>query len=413
MAGLFRPEAIENVRQRLYGELVVTLPVTHWGVTGLIALAILLLCCVLIFGTYARKETVGGWVRPDRGVVRVQTSDEGVVESVAVAEGDDVAAGAPLLSIRLDADMAKGEAFGERMRSDLDSERSQLQEQFLATESQFAVRASRLRAELASLEGEVKQYSLQMALYERRIVLAEKQVEQRASLVRQGFVSKLDAEKLEDALLASRQSKEEQTQQMLVRQHRVQSAQYELAALPHEKAVALAAIGERKAALEQRATEAGRRMNRVLSAPVAGRVAAVRVEVGETAKAKSYLIDILPQGAQMQAELFAPSRAAGFLNQGSEVQLRYDAFPYQKFGVGKGRIVRISRTTMDARDLPRAIAADEPVYRVIVALDRDNVVAEGKELLLQSGMTLKADVILERRSVGEFLFEPLLAIARR
>jgi membrane fusion protein len=139
----------------------------------------------------------------------------------------------------------------------------------------------------------------------------------------------------------------------------------------------------------------------------------VRIEPGETAKAKSILVEIVPQGAQLQAELFAPSRATGFLTSGSEVQLRYDAFPYQKFGVSRGQIVRISRSTMDARELPRTVTTDEPVYRVIVALDRDHVLIDGHAHPLQTGMTLRADIILERRRIVEFLFAPLLGIAQR
>jgi membrane fusion protein len=186
-----------------------------------------------------------------------------------------------------------------------------------------------------------------------------------------------------------------------------------LASLPHDRNAALATIGERVALLDQRLTEAGRRSHVVLTAPVAGRIADIRVELGETAKAKSVLVEVIPEGAGLQVELFAPSRATGFLAPGTEVQLRYDAFPYQKFGVSSGRILRISRSTMDARELPRTMVADEPVYRVIVTIDRDHVMVDGKKRPLQAGMTLKADLILERRRVAEFLFAPLLGAARR
>ena len=346
-------------------------------------------------------------------MVRVQAQDEGVVESVSVVEGQDVEAGAALLSLRLDADLRNGESFGQQLTAELENERRQLQEQMSAAQAQFSVRESRLRAEADGLERELAQYRRQLAVLDARSVLAKRQWEQRAALLRQGFVSKLDAEKLEDALLAVQQAKGELMQDALVKESKAKSLRHDLAALPHERQAALALLGERLATLDQRVTEARRRSHVLLTAPVAGRIADVRVEPGESAKAKSVLVEILPQGAQIQVELFAPSRATGFLNPGSEVQLRYDAFPYQKFGVSKGRVVRISRSTMDARDLPRSVSADEPVYRVIVALERQNVLVNGKEHPLQSGMTLKADLILERRRVIEYLFAPFLGAARR
>ncbi len=413
MSELFRREAVEHHRQRLYGEVVMLLPLTHWAITTVIALAIVLLLSFLLFGSYARKETIGGWVRPDRGVVRVQAQDEGVVESVSVIEGQDVEAGAALLSLRLDADLRNGESFGRQLAAELENERRQLQEQMSAAQAQFIVRESRLRAEADGLERELAQYRRQVAVLDARTELAKRQWEQRTALLRQGFVSKLDAEKLEDALLAVQQAKGELMQDALVKESKARSLRHDLAALPHERQAALAVIGERLATLDQRVTEARRRSHVLLTAPLAGRIADVRVAPGESAKAKSVLVEILPQGAQIQVELFAPSRATGFLNPGSEVQLRYDAFPYQKFGVSKGRVVRISRSTMDAHDLPRSVSADEPVYRVIVALERQDVLVNGKAHPLQSGMTLKADLILERRRVIEYLFAPLLGAARR
>jgi membrane fusion protein len=410
---LFRREAVEHHRQRLYGEVVLTMPTTHWAVTAIVAVVVALILGVLAFGSYARKETIGGWVRPDRGVVRVQAQDEGVVENVAVSEGQQVDVGATLLTLRLDPDVAKGESFGQRVVADLAAERKQLEDQLAASRAQFEVREARLAGELVGLDREIRQYKLRHELLEKRVALAQRQHDERTSLVKQGFLSKLDAERLEDAVLAARQAREEQVQDLVQRENKANSTRYELAALPHERRAVLAAVGERLALLDQRLTEAGRRSKVVLTAPVAGRIASVRVEPGEAAKAKSALVDILPAGSGLQVELFAPSRSAGFLSEGTEVQLRYDAFPYQKFGVSKGRIIRVSRSTMDAKELPRSLSADEPVYRAIVALDQPHVLVDGRIQPLQAGMTLKADLILERRRVGEYLFAPLFGAARR
>jgi membrane fusion protein len=410
---LFRREAVEHHRQRLYGEVVLTMPMTHWAVTAVIGLVVLLIVGVLGFGSYARKETVGGWVRPDRGVVRVQAQDEGVVEVIAVAEGEDVEAGSPLLTIRLDPDIGHGESFGRRVAADLELERAQLQQQMAALKAQFEVRQARLASDLQGLEREIAQFRVRYELLDKRLVLARRQLEERAALLKQGFLPKLDADRLEDAVLAAREAREEQGQELLQRENKAVSTRYELAGLPHERNAALAVIGERLALLEQRLTEAGRRSRVVLTAPVAGRVSAVRVETGEVAKAKAVLLDLLPAGSGLQVELFAPSRAVGFIANGSRVQIRYDAFPYQKFGVSSGRIVRVSHSTMEAKDLPRTISADEPVYRVLVALEQDHLVVDGRKRPLQAGMTLKADLILERRRVAEYLFAPLFGAARR
>lgn len=175
---------------------------------------------------------------------------------------------------------------------------------------------------------------------------------------------------------------------------------------------ALAELGEKLASLDQRSTEATRRGQVVLVAPIAARVANVRVEPGAAVKAGTLVADLLPADSDLRAELFAPSRAIGFLKPGDEVRLRYDAFPYQKFGVGRGRVISVSRTAVDARELPMGLSAQGPVYRVMVSLDQGLPGLTGEPPALRAGMTLQADLVLEDRCVVEYLFSPMLGLAR-
>jgi membrane fusion protein len=121
------------------------------------------------------------------------------------------------------------------------------------------------------------------------------------------------------------------------------------------------------------------------------------------------------------AQLYAPSSAVGFVRPQQAVNLRYQAFPYQKFGQQSGRVLQVSRTPLTPAELallnlPTALsqgALSEPLYRITVGLDRQSVSAYGQEQALSPGMQLDADVLLERRSLIEWIFEPLLSLARR
>ncbi|HEY5808114.1 MAG TPA: secretion protein HlyD, partial [Povalibacter sp.] len=78
-----------------------------------------------------------------------------------------------------------------------------------------------------------------------------------------------------------------------------------------------------------------------------------------------------------------------------------------------GAITEISRTLLAPNELDGPIIADEPVYRVTVVLERQDVNTGGVSLPLQSGMQLDADVLLARRRLIEWLFEPLLTVTKR
>jgi membrane fusion protein len=131
------------------------------------------------------------------------------------------------------------------------------------------------------------------------------------------------------------------------------------------------------------------------------------------------LASLLPADAKLQAHLFAPSSAVGFVRADQTVQLRYQAFPYQKFGHQSGAVAQVSRSPLQAAELaglPLAaaiMASGEPLYRITVTLNQQSVAAYGKAQTLSPGMQLEADVQLDRRRLIEWLFEPVLGIAGR
>ena len=77
-----------------------------------------------------------------------------------------------------------------------------------------------------------------------------------------------------------------------------------------------------------------------------GLVANRLVEPGQAVQAGQPLVSLLPEGSVLQAQLLVPSRAIGFIEEGDRVLLRYQAYPYQKFGHHVGRVVRISRSAL-------------------------------------------------------------------
>ncbi|HVG47786.1 MAG TPA: HlyD family secretion protein, partial [Rubellimicrobium sp.] len=110
-----------------------------------------------------------------------------------------------------------------------------------------------------------------------------------------------------------------------------------------------------------------------------------------------------------QAELFVPTRAIGFVEVGQDVRILYDAFPYQHFGTYRGRVAKISQTILTSSDVAAPVTPREPAYRATVALERQDVDAYGKRMPLQPDMLLRADVILERRTLVQWILNPLLS----
>jgi membrane fusion protein len=134
---------------------------------------------------------------------------------------------------------------------------------------------------------------------------------------------------------------------------------------------------------------------------------------GQTITTSTPLLSLVPAEAVLEAHLLVPSRAMGFIAPRQTVAIRYQAFPYQRFGSAKGCITAISKTLITPSEVTLPVPLHEPVYRVTVALEAQTVTAYGAEMPLQAGMVLDADIWLDQRRLLEWVFDPLYSITGR
>jgi membrane fusion protein len=176
-----------------------------------------------------------------------------------------------------------------------------------------------------------------------------------------------------------------------------------------------ATLDVQAAALAQEALERDLQYRSIVAAPSDGFVGAVVVEPGQTVLPGTALATLLPADTTLEAHLYSPSRSIGFVKPGQDVLLRYLAYPHQKFGSHHARVSAISANAMNAADLGFAPldGSREPLYRIKAQLDAQAIEAYGRREPLQPGMQVEADVLLDRRRLIEWVFEPLLSLAGR
>jgi membrane fusion protein len=98
------------------------------------------------------------------------------------------------------------------------------------------------------------------------------------------------------------------------------------------------------------------------------------------------------------------------MEMGQQVNISYEAFPYQKFGTYSGKINQIAKSVIMPGELASGLSFKEPVYKVVAELEKQQILAYGKELPLKPGMMLSADVTLDERTLFEWLLEPLYSL---
>jgi multidrug efflux pump subunit AcrA (membrane-fusion protein) len=268
MTPLFRPAAIEARRRRLHGPVALWQPVSL-GVFCALAVAVtVLLAGYLASGSYARKETVTGWLAPADGLAEVRAPG-GVVAAVAARAGDAVAAGQAL--IWLDLSASGGSVWNRELPTS----------------------------------------------------------------------------------------------------------------------------------------------GMVISAPVSGTVVAMAARRGEVVLPQVVLATIAPEGSPLEARLLVPTRAAGLVQPGQDVRLMVDAWPFQRFGAVEGTVHEIAHAVIRPGELAAPVEFKEAVYLVRVRVPRPAITAYGALRPLDNGMTLKADLVTDRRTLLQWLLDPLLAARGR
>jgi membrane fusion protein len=187
-----------------------------------------------------------------------------------------------------------------------------------------------------------------------------------------------------------------------------------ITSIPHEMRVTEAELQTATATIQQRAADVEQRRSQFVVAPITGRIAALPVSTGQFIAAGVTIAVLIPEGSQLEAELLAPSRSIGFIKPGQEVQLRLQAFPYQRFGTVKGAIRTVSTTVLAPNEVGvQGLAIEEPVYRIRVTMSREAIYAYGEVVPMQPGMLVSAEIIVDRRSLMQWLFDPIYAVSRR
>lgn len=404
---LFRKEALAARDKRLSGELILSRPMRATFLVAFLATVTIVVLCFLAFNRYARKVRVEGLLVPESGVLEVPSPVRGQLQRLFVRQGEQVGAGAPLFEVRIDHTLGSGEGLSERLLDSLYSQMAHLEQQGALQEQEAAQAERDASDELQLVDASLARLAAMLET-EGALLGMRRAAQLRAvRLEQKGLLATADLEAVQAQWLQQKRAQEElelQRLQLRTRRHDVLQAQRATRLQQAQQAARLAAERD---ALEQRILQAGAEQQTRVSAPLAATVGHVALREGMALSAMQPVISLLPEGVPLHAELQVPSSAIGFLAAGQAVHLRYDSFPYQKFGVQRGHVLEVSR---NAR-LPAEGKAALPVYSVRVALEAQSVFAYGEAQPLLPGMTLSADIVVDERSLLEWLLEPLYSMA--
>lgn len=414
---MFRKEAVTGVATPLHGRILLPGALGHQVLTVFYFSVAVGICLLLAFATVSKKAVLQGSVIPTGGIVRIIAPGNGVITGNDLPPGHMAKRGDKLFTIvaeqpTLDDQSTSanvGRLLAER-QSSLQIDRQRLRK--LAQEKLHG-----LGQRISELKVEETQAGEQLSLQGTRVELAAESLKRTQSLVASSFLSPAQAETQLAQLIDQKQrfAELQRTRAQLARDrnsYENEAAQLQLQTLRDDQS-----IERTMSSLQQEVEENRGRRGLSITSPIDGQVAAVTATPGQHVIAGTVLGALVPADAKLEVDLYAPSRAVGFLRAGLPVLIRYESFPHQKFGQYAGTVVDVTRTALRPEDYqPIALStttAPEGMYRVRVALQSQSIRAYGKLIPLQAGMALEATVILEKRKLFEWILDPILSMTGR
>ncbi|WP_337909983.1 HlyD family efflux transporter periplasmic adaptor subunit [Vibrio cholerae] len=145
----------------------------------------------------------------------------------------------------------------------------------------------------------------------------------------------------------------------------------------------------------------------IIISPSSGVITYASAQHDENVNVGQELFYITSNNDELVAVLLAPSTAIGFAKIGDVVSIRYDAYPYREHGIFIGDIISIDKTAQIPNAIRSPISISEPVYKIVVKVEQIPVSKSGALLKLRSGMKIEASIILDKKPLLFWLFDPI------
>lgn len=413
---LFRPEVAERNWELLASRGLMPRPPLLTSAIILFLLAAFAAAAFFVTqGAIPRVELAQGYLEPTGGVVRVRAPRQATVEAIHVKDGQSVQRGDALATLQSGQPTASGASAETEISGQLQAHRRDLEAQLARERDWRLSEEGRMKAKIEDLVHDLDLLGRTIATQQEHLKLAQGQVERVRDLAERRTVSLDELQRREIAVLSQRLAVQTAEREQATKRAELVQARFALDQLPTLASERQRALRDTLATIQQRLIELEARRSIVVRAPATGRVAAIPALVGSAVENGGLIATIVPGDAELRARLFVPTRSIGKVHAGQPVALRYDAFPYQKYGSFKGRVIDVSNSVLLPQEIEKIapVRVSEPAYVLEVVLERQTVGSGGGgQAALRPDMTLSAMIEIDRRPLVAWIGDSLFGISQ-
>ena len=407
-------------------EILNTLP-RVWSRSVLYAMAVFAVVVVPWAMVFKVDEvsTATGKLEPKGQTIHLDAPMMGTIEVVHVQEGQSVTKGQPLIEFETDRITAELEQ-AEQQLEGLKNRLTQLE----LGKSQIAVsirlQEQQYQAQIGEQQAQFRQAQQQLAFDQAAIdssdallVKDHDQVSRLRRLESEGVVSSLQREDAERTLIENQRQLEQGRTELAKTRTEIEKQQSAYNRVLKEGKLAATESRQQLQALDAQIADARTQVSQtetliaslryqhqqhIVTAPVNGTVFQLpQKNPGAVVPASQNLAQLAPQDAPLVLRTTMESRQTGFLSVGLPAKVKFDAYPFQQYGIVPGRVTYISPDSQ-LQQLPDG--RQQQVYLVDIALDKDFIAQGTEQITFSPGQAATAEVIVRQRRLIDFILDP-------
>ena len=410
---MFRQKAIDNQKMRWCGRALLLPGIPFWAVAGLCLFFITAFLTFIIAGTYTRRVNVTGEISTWPRAANVYSSVQGVVVKQYATVGQQISAGSLIYQIDVSQSTRNG-VVSENQRQDINNQLKRITQMIGRLESSK-------KTTIAMLEKQKVQYSEAFQrstdiLHRARegIRIMKENMENYRDYQSRGLINK-------DQLTSQVAQYYQQQNNLLGLSGQNELNALQITTLESQIHTQAAEFDNQVYQLELQRYELQKELlsidasdTIIVRALTGGRIDSLSVTVGQMVNVGDSLLQVIPQNIDHYSlVLWVPNDAIPYITVGDSVNIRYEAFPAEKFGQFAGSVSAISKAPASQQEMqtypgaPKAtLASSVPYYKVIIRPEKQSILYGGKRLNLENGMKAQSTLFLEKRKIYQWMLSP-------
>lgn len=418
MPPLFRPEVAENRQSQWLGKALLLKGWPPWITALLTAAFMIALIMFLIFAQYARRITVTAEVITEPHTINLFSPEQGVISQLFVSNGQQVISGTPLYQLDLSRVGQTGNASTTTLAA-INKQRHQLDDIIAQLENNKKATLSNLQNQLVQYQQAQEGLNKMVAsaadgLNAMRITLDSYNNSLRKGLIntdqlnnqrylyyqQQSAYQNLHAQAIQQSLQISGLQSAKVTKSSDF-DNQISQSRYQQQGLDRELAVANV-----KNLL-------------LITAPSAGSISSLSVTPGQMVNAGDSLVQLVPGNNEVFFLVaWLPDESRPFVTLGETINIRYAAFPSEKYGQFPGKIISIADAPSTAQEMKEYLSAPRnssgtvtgSYFKAIIGLNSASVTWHQQHLALTSGMQAESTLFLEQRPLYQWMLSPYYSL---